>query len=534
MRFGSKRGAALAIVIVVSAALLILAAALVSVAKFDLDYAQNSLESRQAYLDAKSAIEYGKAYVTKNPAVGDFTVNGSSGSGFTIGAAGDIVATYDSGRKLLNATGKYKSSERFRKLGYQFATAGSTALAPVYIEASGIRHGGTAIFNSDYTLNNGGVYVPILAKYTVKLTSGLNDFSAPQMYFMGQDSNNGCFQITGNGYINLKSDFFYFNGDITAKNYDPKHNYLLLYKYSNDNNVGNKVGFVYFNNVRIITGSTIKVLDGYYKFKDGLNLLDINSSYLTKLSSEADVINELKGQPLTGEKIVANKQYIEQNYTMIISGENEDSDGAHWVGSGSLTNGTPSNVPNNIVFLYITNCDNWGNKLDGTYTAKEIHLQYVNNSNLVVPVSKTVVFQADSISLNTQISDTQIGTLGIGGTKPMLTFDVSQTQNWASFILRSTDGTKDFYLTCPNKLTVYYSDPKNPELNKKVYKQSYDILPGIYHISTGIGISGVGVNLFTKNAQDYFASTSPVSTSSGDGTGSSGGATTTGGTYTDG
>jgi hypothetical protein len=143
--------------------------------------------------------------------------------------------------------------------------------------------------------------------------------------------------------------------------------------------------------------------------------------------------------------------------------------------------------------------------------------------SFTIPAFKTVVFRADSISLNTQESDTKVGTAGKGGTKPMVTFDGVESGNLANFILRSTDGTHHFHLTCPNKTTVYYSD-------KRYKNRSYDILPGTYDITSPIGVSSeIGVNLFSYSAETYFSNTKPNPISE---SGGSDGTTVTGGYYT--
>jgi len=127
--------------------------------------------------------------------------------------------------------------------------------------------------------------------------------------------------------------------------------------------------------------------------------------------------------------------------------------------------------------------------------------------------------------LNTQQSDTELGTVG---TKPKITFDgVDTLGSYSSFILQSADGTKQFDLTCPNDITVYYSDSQHQ-------KQTYIIDKGTYHIVSAVGVSsGIGVNLFTYAAQTYFGGRKPDSPSGGSGN-SGGGTEVTGGVYTDG
>lgn len=121
----SKRGVALAYVIVVTAALLVIATAIVALANYNLNVSQNSLEGRQAYLDARSAIEFGRAYLTKNPDTEDFTIvrssQSTSGSGLAVGAKGatGAIASYVKETGMINAKVPYSAThDRFRLLSY--------------------------------------------------------------------------------------------------------------------------------------------------------------------------------------------------------------------------------------------------------------------------------------------------------------------------------------------------------------------------------------------------------------------------------
>jgi hypothetical protein len=119
----SKRGVALAYVIVVTAALLVLVVGFVALTEYNLNASQTSLEGRQAYLDARSAIEFGRAYLAENPDAESFTiVRSSSGSGFAVGAlnASGAIASYDQSDGQINAKVPYSSSgDRLRLLSYR-------------------------------------------------------------------------------------------------------------------------------------------------------------------------------------------------------------------------------------------------------------------------------------------------------------------------------------------------------------------------------------------------------------------------------
>jgi hypothetical protein len=503
MKAGSKRGAALAYVIIVSAALLILAAALVSVAQFNLTSSQTSLEGRQAYLDAKSAIEYGKAYVNNNPDSGDFIVvsDDTIPLGFRMWKTGDPkekeIAVYDSAKKLINAAGKYKSSDRIRKLGYQFSTeeSGGTSWPSVNI-APGLRHGGTSVFNSNYMLNNITVDVPILAKYTVKLSGSPGTFAASQMYYMGADDSNSCFEVlAGHSSITLRSDFFSFKGDIVSKSGDMVS---VLLKSNHD-------GIVYFDHSRILINGVNQlkndaVLNGYYSFDPikGLDILNANAvNSLTPMSDEVDSL------------YVNNNNYILENYKDIISAETEDSDGAKWVSQGNISSNTPLKKENNIVFAYIANLDNWPNAFQNnsdplTYCAKDIYWQYVNSSrDFSIPVAQNkpvfqLLFKADTISISMQ-----------GDDKNQSSFHphIKQGKN-TSFRLESLSGG-NILVNIVNDLSVdCYNNP------------SFTITSGTYTVASG---------------SDFFdPNTWKNRTSTGGSGGSGGGTTVTGGGYTNG
>lgn len=497
MKTVSKRGAALAIVIVVSAAILILSAALVSAAVYNVSSSQNSLEGRQAYLEAKSAIEYGKAYVKKNPGCGDFTIktDSSTNSGFGIDTGDTSLADYSSTDRTIHAHVKYQSSDRYRKLKYTFpALAGG---APAYIDA-GKRHGGIQIFNDPCNLSNTTVNSPVVAKSTVKLSGSQTiGFTADQMYFMGSGK---CLEVKAfDDAATLKADFIYFNADICAVN---GYNRLEITPKNNKN------GIAYFNSVQLKQGTNNIIkkrdgsdfeLNGYYLFSGTLNLFDDYES-LTKLTEE-EVIDELNGEKFTGEKLTASKRFVEQNYEKMLSG---DQDGAKWTGEGRLSNGTPSEQAG-CVYLYVIECNDWGNVLKGVpYKADEIHVQYVNDGkNFVFPEGKTVTFMADVISMNTQEADDKVD----DGHKPEI-----EGTGGAHCILKSQSGQNDFDVTFHYKTTVSYTKDGNDV--------SYDIEPGTYRIPKSKEIdlfSADGENCFTKEP------TAPIGGSGG--TGSSGDST---------
>jgi len=59
-KLSNKRGSSLAFVLIIGMVIMILVSALLLVANGQFTFTQETLESRQAYIDAKSVIEYGK------------------------------------------------------------------------------------------------------------------------------------------------------------------------------------------------------------------------------------------------------------------------------------------------------------------------------------------------------------------------------------------------------------------------------------------------------------------------------------------
>ncbi|HEX2939195.1 MAG TPA: hypothetical protein VHO66_09820 [Ruminiclostridium sp.] len=533
MKAGSKRGAALAIVIVVSAAILILSAALISAAAHNISSTQNGQEGRQAYLDAKSAIEYGKAYVSKNPGCGDFTVlaDSTSGSGYIIKLNGkidapDTLAAYDGTKKSISAQGKYKSSDRIRKLGYQFNIK-NTGNADSLFWVCSLGYGKHEVFTRGLFgfptyLKDGSKSAysdyPVIVKQTLSLYS-LSETNqkliAPKVFLM----NSGVSLYCSNESGEIQSDFIYIAGDINGEDYrdteDSEQNYCKLLLNTNHESSG-VICFgsdcrIRVNGWGVIHGEMcgareILIKKGYYSFTSGTDLFGFTDG------------GEAPFKPIANKKDLpayvndSTVQYISKNVSSLYDGDSVGIDSAFWTRQGQLSHGAPtdSNILNlfskinkRIVYLYVSSCYNWEDaflfsKQYAIYLAREINLQFVNDKeDFVLPASKTVIFSADNISLNTQSSDSEAGS---ADEKPVITFDGAKEGKHADFILTSTNGAKEFDLICPNDLKVCYSDSKQ-----------YVIKKGIYHIKKCVGIGDSlknsikkGVNLFTDDAKDYF------------------------------
>lgn len=565
MKAVSKRGAALAIVIVLSAAILILSAALISAAAYNISSTQNGQEGRQAYLDAKSAIEYGKAYVTKNPGCGDFTVLADSAedSGYIIKINGEIdapdtLAAYDGTKKSISAQGKYKSSDRIRKLGYQFNIKNTGNTDSLFWVCS-LGYGEHEVFRKS-SLDPFGLFVmhledgsksaysdyPVIVKQTLSfhsLSETNQKITAPKVFLMNSDVSLDCSYESGE----IQSDFIYIAGDINGEDYrdteDSEQNYCKLLLNTNHESSG-VICFgsdcrIRVNGWGVIHGEMcgareILIKKGYYSFTSGTDLFGFTNH------------GEAPFKPIANKKDLpayvndSTIQYISKNVSSLYDGDSVlGINSAYWTSQGRLSEGAPtdSNILNlfskinkKIVYLYVSSCYDWEDaflfsKQYGIYLAREINLQFVNDKeDFVVPASKTVIFSADNISLNTQSSDSEAGS---ADEKPVITFDGVKEGKHADFILTSTNGAKEFDLICPNDLKVCYSDSKE-----------YVIKKGIYHIKKSVGIGDSlnnsikkGVNLFTDDAKDYFDK--GPDEEYGDNN-NSGGTIVAGGEYTDG
>ncbi len=572
MKTGSKRGAALAYVIVVSAALMILASALVFSAKFNLDSATNSLEGRQAYLDAKSAIEYGRAYVLQNPDAGSFTIlKTSENSGFKIGSGENAVAEYDSTRKLIKASAKYRSSDRVRKLGYQFTTEEGkedSDLPSTDFLALGtygnndlVRDYGTPQFLNQKVKSA----YPVLFNKKVQISSGESSLTAPAVYFLGGEGEGR--NLYGEWWCNmtLNANFLYIHDSFYSSFSKGQPTNCILTVNGQE---ANHFCFVYFKNDCKIYGNDgwqATIPSGLYKIKSGTNFFRLN-----EIENDPNNIHERLTEA-TDEETQAYQNLIDygdsvKDASKFFSGDVwELRYGLYWSTNGKIVgNLTPpdkgsGNTPRYIfykkqiakdwiqvgatvinnrpglgnyeektVFWYLNDVSEWGNALLGNndqnsneyytnvsniYLGKEINLLYVNAStDFKIPEYKTVVFKADSVTLNTRHSDTEAGS---GDSQPKITHSGST----ARFILEAQDPSDDVQLHVPNTLQVQYKD-QNGIVRK------YQIKAGWYEVRQ--------LNLFSDDAKDFFNDTEPGDGPSG-GSGSGGGGTEiTGGVYTDG
>lgn len=544
MKAGSKRGVALAYVIVITAVLLILAAALVSVAKFNLDSSQNSLESRQAYLDAKSAIEYGRSYLALNPDKADesFSIlrsGSSTDTGFKIGAANaaNAVALYDSDNKAINAAAKYKSSDRVRRLGYQFDTEqGGSSLSVSNFMVLGY-YGATTIVPQNYSPEFSGQKAtsnyPVIFNRSVHIESATSNLTAPAVYLLEQQP--WSFYGDWNAVMEMYTPFLYIAGNFYSQ---PSSNFpdsTQLMVYGQDSTTP---CFAYFQNDCKIynnNGGTLRatISSGLYKIKPGINIFKINEIPNDPNNKENCLIKA------TDSEIETYQRYIDYgnnaNSERLYSSEPYDKwRGVQWTDKGALKSGICSidvgsgnyswafnqecSGFEKQVYLYVNDCTGWGDANNiwrqniARYVAREIAMRYVNSVNFVIPANKTVIFQADKISLSTEYKDNAIGE---GNSRPRITHDGSA----ARFILQAQNVNNNVELYVPNAITVQYQ-------NSTGSTKSYTIQSGYYGVKQ--------LNLLSDDAKEFFANNPPDGDPDGGSGGGGSGDILTGGVYTNG
>lgn len=516
----SKRGVALAYVIVVTAALLVVAAAIAALATYNLSVSQNSLEGRQAYLDARSAIEFGRAYLAENPDSDGFYIIRSTStfaeSGFAVSAdATGSIAFYDKAHGTINAKVPYSAThDRFRLLSYHIG--GGDVPSP---SSGGSSSGDSDNPQYDYLVCGGGYGTnrvfdrinqndprieenrksdyPVVVRNMMQGDNGwdtAHSLTAPEIYLLCQPTS---FAFYDTCYAELHSNFICIGGSsITGQDYrssysDTSKHYSTLMLMTNPPGGTGVLCFTQDCTLLIDkdqpnspNARTVQIPKGYYSFRDGTNIYDLTSSNFTSL------MTKLNTSDLPSNVSTKRVDYISNNYTSFLAGGYETWNyGTVWTDdAGVLANGHPSNQDNggrgysfssNMVFFYITSCQDWTKAMTkwddhdtGVYAAKSIYMRYVNSSeNFMIPSSKKIVFQADKIWMNTARSDTSPG-----GDVP-----ITGGSSGSSFLLQSVSGSGPFELDVPAELTVNYT-------NLNGTAKSYRIKAGTYQLMQPINL----------------------------------------------
>lgn len=455
----NKKGVSLAFVIVVVLALVIFSSLLFSAAARSLSMTGESTEGREAYLRAKSAIEYAKTEVysmAKSNRLAAFSV-GPDGDGFRQIAdrAADGTACLaeckpgsDGKTWTVTAKVKYSGLEQYRQMSYSFKLERKNNLPASPFFLCGVSYGLQSVFtNGFYPTFYSSSYLdtgllgrsdyPVLENLPVAANLGPSDFvSAPEAFFWGMSDSsyrvNGASIICENVKTTIHSDMIGIAGDISGVFYgSADHSYLFLQPCT-----GSAVGgVVYFNGqhsgtactVSFAGGHSISIPKGYYWFDSGVDLFDLTAngtgfidSHSKKLVPLAEYEATLTsdGQALAQQKNAVYEQdidFIIANAANMISGSSWDSyRGINWAPLGLLGLGWPSQysvdghwwshedhikTDDKIVCLYVKEGQTWVvGKTAATYCAKQIFLQFTGDgvfSPFGITESNNLTFPSD-------------------------------------------------------------------------------------------------------------------------------------------
>lgn len=323
--YSSKRGISLAYVIVAAMALLILSGTLVAAASRNEDLTLNSVDGRQAYLTAKSAVEYAKGVISAEAQAGSVdsfsVVPGSGSNPFQIktpAAVPDGKTVYaecvnNDGNVKVSAKVRFRNSEHYRTFGCEMQVSNDSSPVNNKYFISGTKFGSNAVLNSGDTLPSTTIDFPVLFKMAVKVESSVN-FSAQEIFFM---NSNSLTLTPQNDQTNtsLTGELIYFDGNIKSLN-------------SNSNacinlNSAHGSGIVWFHHTTISTPNGSISMDGAYYFSNNTNLLNLSTIQGLEKASDKDI-----------DKYEEEVSYLQENVSNIFSGEE-----IGWTGEGNLQTG---------------------------------------------------------------------------------------------------------------------------------------------------------------------------------------------------
>lgn len=381
MKIISKKAAAMAFAIVVSALLFLLAAALLPIALSQTYFSRNGTDQKISYIDAKSSIEYAKAVLfhklnTVGESVVSFYVTGAPNSAgviqfeYTDGVAPGGTTTYavctydDTNNAITIAADTSRLGFDGANLTYTtvYIPAGGSdpgELPPGFVQVGG-NMGGYALVNGANHFVNAGdpVPYPVVFKSTVILDGNNKELTAPAIYFMGNPS-----ITTTAGNVDLYANTYYFSGNLSAA----AKNKGQVYIYRN----GAATGMLYFNNVTISVASPAQsmTLNGFYSFTtNNFNLFDLNN-----------LMSKITAVPASGTaaaKALYNAYVFDATPAQLdnmLNGED-----ISWVKDGEIKQGTVAvnnSQPGKTVFMYVDKVDkiNFFSYLN--YTADSIVLE---------------------------------------------------------------------------------------------------------------------------------------------------------------
>jgi hypothetical protein len=383
----NKKGASLAFVIVVVLALFILSSALCAAAARSISLTKESTDGREAYLKAKSAIEYAKTQFYLNAESGNcsaFSVV-PSGDGFSVSEARSPDGTSclaecsstDNGQTWkITAKAKYRNSNLFRTLSYSFRlTLQRNKTVTGFLSAGG-KLGDSEYISSDGQFENPADY-PIVVMQSVYTSQSAK---APEMYFINPKAEY-CFKTKGSGSYNLglTARLLYFDGTIKADPPAPDSKISLTLHGMADGGSTLSTGYaglVYFHKAKVecrLDGTTFPetgTLNGMYYFRENTDLFDKSSYFGYQLVPVPQADQRSEKLTLGGKTLAeyyAGVQYIDSIAEEIEKTKEDvhpllDAKQAGWLHDTKFTAGSHSN-PESDVFIYTDSryYDDWMN-----------------------------------------------------------------------------------------------------------------------------------------------------------------------------
>lgn len=573
----NKKGVSLAFVIVVVLALVIFSSLLFSAAARSLSMTGESTEGREAYLRAKSAIEYAKTEVysmAKSNRLAAFSV-GPDGDSFRQIAdrAADGTACLaeckpgsDGKTWTVTAKVKYRNSAQFRLLSYSFSFAFQNNPSVNGFIASGGSIGGSSYLNPGGEAANQPVY-PILVQVPVYSTQG---FTAPEMYFTDG------YKLKGGGSSteNLTSNLVYLRGRINS---DPGGQnatvslHLCGIKDKDASSIQQKKGYagiVWFHGASFQprnSSAFASIPDGAYYFRDGANLFseatlanlfdrntqkglfgDAQNADGTLQPVPQEDLQPSSGLTLGGKSLAgyaASAAYITDNAGRVKDGTSGD---VNWMSETKFKTSYGNNcgvfdAGDADVSIYTDGGykDDWQNCTSSlSYCARRIQLLKVDSSSLTFQIPNTsVTFQTGSFWFCEQSSQAYpwaappaglptdapavVSSSGVPTGVPKITASGKDSQ----LIFKSEDGT-DVTLIFPRGLDI---QPYNSDTTLLLPAGTYTLKSEKSDTSGASGTDLLGLPGYTQsNLADVLK---PVSVGAHSGDAGPGGFTITPGKY---
>lgn len=585
----NKKGITLAFVMIVVMALLIFSSVLFAVASQSLNLTGKSVDGRQAYLTAKSAIEYARTVAynkAKNGSVSDFAVgpDGSGGFAEISDQAPNGTTCYaeckgSGGAEKISAAVKYKNSDRYQKLAYAFTIHWNSSLG---LPASdfflcGVHYGSQSAFKnsaanwepcffakSDLVSDpsNGSSIYPVVENTVVtayKDTSyGTSDFvQAPEILFMGSSPSIYCY----NTKTEIHSDKIGIGSSISgvANNGNDK-SFLYLFP----SNETSTQGIVYFggeNGCSIIVNNNVKQIipAGYYRFDSGIDLFNITvdaTGIHDSFGKSLTKLTETDENTMVIQDFSSDISYAQSNSAGLLSGESwsnykgsqyapgavfgagvgtqKGNDGFWYTVNGSIK------MDNETVFTYAngvqwpTTCpwpwydDAYGSNLiySGKYNIYCAKQFFLQFVNL--PGNNFVLPGSYNVVFRADIvSLNMMKTDTNAGSSENDRPSIEQAENASEGGLLVTSSSKDKNGQYQAVALVFPNSVKVSYYNASHTQTSYVIKKGTYKV-------GSGFNFFSDNAETFFnaATPGPLGGSGGSG-GAPGGFTISGGVYSE-